>query len=268
MGPGSGVLAFENIRGRTVPTRVFARSPLRFLAPQNHGNYAWTYISSFGGGMVDGDVIDLELRVNAGAHALLMSQSATKVYRSPKGTSQVIHGSIGPDAVFAHLPDPVICFRGARFHQRQHYELSEGASILIVDAMTSGRHRNGERWQFSRFQSELRVERNGQTLFFDSMLLDPAQGPIVDRIGRFDSLATLLMLGPAFSDHATTVLSVIEELPLRRKADLAISAQPHSAGGLVARLASRSTEDLVEALKQLLHFVPDLFGDNPWARKY
>lgn len=266
MHAGTGILEFEHVAGKTVPTRAYARSPLRFLTPENRGHFAWAYLSSLGGGFVGGDAVDLRLEVKPGAHALLLSQSATKVYRSPRGASQSIRCRVGGGAVFAHLPDPVICFEDSRFDQRQEYELGADSSLAVLDAVTSGRHCRGERWLFSSYRSDLTVRRAGRLVFHDSVLLDPAHGPLPERLGRFDVLATLLLLGPIFAEPARELLEL--ERKLGRRSALACSVNALREDGIVMRFAAESTEELHRTVKQLLDFLPGLFGDNPWARKW
>src|SRR5687768_4572798 len=85
--PGRGRLRVVRAGGRSVVTRAYATSPLRLLTPANHGSAAWIYTSSYGGGFVDGDRVELDVEVAEGAAAFVSTQAATKVYRSPNGTS-------------------------------------------------------------------------------------------------------------------------------------------------------------------------------------
>ena len=113
--PGEGAITFELSGGRTAVTRAVARSPLRLLTPRPPGPAAWAFTSSFGGGIVDGDVLRIDVSVGEGASALVTTQASTKVYRSPKGARQVLSATVAEGALLALLPDPVACFGGANF---------------------------------------------------------------------------------------------------------------------------------------------------------
>src|SRR5207245_10808543 len=54
-----GHLAFERAGTATALRRAYAESPLRLLTPRNHGNAAWVYTSTLGGGLLDGDGVRL-----------------------------------------------------------------------------------------------------------------------------------------------------------------------------------------------------------------
>src|SRR5687767_2493021 len=57
----------------------------------------------------------------------------SKVYRSHDGRTsrQSVDAGVGAGAVLAVALDPVTCFAGARYGQRQHYRLDGGASLLL-----------------------------------------------------------------------------------------------------------------------------------------
>src|SRR5438128_729572 len=86
--PGHGSLAFVKVRGTTVLTRAIAASPLRLLHPANSGSAAWAYAATYGGGLLGGDAIDLDVSVGPGAAAMLSTQASTKVYRADVPASQ------------------------------------------------------------------------------------------------------------------------------------------------------------------------------------
>jgi len=80
---GAGLLQLHRLRGRTRVTRSLARSPLKLLAPDTHSPTAAVYVTTFGGGLVAGDHIHLDLDAGQHTTTFLTTQSATKIYRAP-----------------------------------------------------------------------------------------------------------------------------------------------------------------------------------------
>ena len=73
--PRRGVVAVtRGPRGSTV-TRAYAESPLKWLTPATRSEAAWVFASSYGGGLVGGDHLDVEIGVDAGAAAFLSTQA-------------------------------------------------------------------------------------------------------------------------------------------------------------------------------------------------
>src|SRR5689334_5875062 len=135
--PGCGKLHIIQGESRSTVTQAYAASPLRLLMPKNHGRAAWIYTSSFGGGLVDGDRVSLDIEVDAGAMAFVSTQASTKVYRSVRGTNAELRARVGDDALLVLAPDPVVCFAASRYRQTQTFELAATASLVAVDWMTS-----------------------------------------------------------------------------------------------------------------------------------
>ena len=165
--PASGVLDVVRHGRRSVVSRAFASSPLRLLTPSNHGNAAWVFTSTYGGGLVGGDAVHLRIDVADGATALLQTQASTKVYRSPRGASSSMDACVGEGGRLLMLPDPTVCFAGSGFQQAQHVDLDATASLVLMDWMTSGRRAFGERWAFDRYESRLTVRRDGRVVLGD-----------------------------------------------------------------------------------------------------
>ena len=253
--------------GRSVVSRAYATSPLRLLMPRNHGHAAWVYTSSYGGGLVDGDRLVLDIDVGAGAAAFVSSQASTKVYRSVRGTSAEVHARIGQNGLLVIAPDPVVCFAASRYQQVQHFDLAAGSSLVLVDWFSSGRHAAGERWAFDEYRARLRVRQSGTLVVHDSLALRAEDGDLAARLGRFDVLGAALLLGAPMRDRAVEILTRVAQMPVTRRADEVLAAAPVGDGCLL-RFAGTSVEHAGRTLREYLGFVPQLLGDNPWARKW
>lgn len=268
--PGTGRLRIVRSGARSVVTRAFASSPLRLLTPRNHGDAAWVFTSTFGGGLVDGDALELSIDVGPGAKTLLATQAATKVYRSLGdfgGTSLDLSAAIGDDALLVVAPDPVVCFAGARYRQHQSFDLYGSAGLVYVDWLTSGRRASGERWQFARYASRMTVRRDGRLGVLDALTLGPDEGDLPVRMGRFDTVCVVAIAGRSLASYAAQLVSDVSALPVARRADMVIGASSVSEGCLV-KIAATSVEAVGRAVRQYLTFVPTLLGDDPWARKW
>ncbi|MFP2958655.1 urease accessory protein UreD [Myxococcus sp. 1LA] len=264
---GFARLAFERTGPRTIVRTALAHSPLRLLTPRNHGHAAWAYTSSFGGGLVDGDHVSLEVDVAQGATALVASQGANRVYRSPRGCRNDMTARVAEGGLLAFVPDPTACFTGARYAQTLDVRLAPGASLVLADVITSGRSASGERWAFAHYDSTLRVSVGGRALVDERWLLDPRQGALPERLGRFNALATVLLVGPALADAREALSAQLSALPVTSRAELVPAVSPLGQDGLLLRAAAISVEAVLHTTHAWLSFLPALLGDNPWARR-
>jgi urease accessory protein len=267
--PGCGRLAVaRGLGGRSVVTRAHATSPLRLLTPQNHGSGAWVYMSSYGGGLVDGDRIALDVEIGAGATAFLSTQASTKVYRSALGTSSEMRARIAEKALLTVMPDPVVCFAASRYRQTQSFDLSADGGLVLVDWVSSGRLASGERWAFDEYVARLRACVDGRVVLHDALALRGADGDLRDRLGRFNALAVVLILGVRLRERAAEVVARVAHTPVRRRPEQLAAATPVGECGCLVRVAGTSVEQTARAVREYLEFLPGLLGDDPWARKW
>ena len=265
---GRGRFTVERARGRSVVSRAFATSPLRLLTPRNHGHAAWIYTSSHGGGLVDGDDIAVRASIGAGATAFLSTQSATKVYRSPRGTRATLEADVGENALLVVAPDAVICFAGSRYRQTQRVTLGAGSGLVLLDWVTSGRRESGERWAFDEYVSRTVVRLEERLVVHDALALRASDGRMAARFGAYDVLAAAILVGRGLAEEIERLDARVRAEPVKRRADRLIAAAPAGDAGCVVRIAGRTVEDVDDTLRDLLGFVPRLLGDSPWARKW
>jgi urease accessory protein len=268
---GHASLAVEMVHGESAVTSATAGSPMKLLTPVSRGRSAWACTSSFGGGLVAGDQTRLDLEVRARARCFLGTQASTKVYRNPMAracgheSDVTLHG----ESLLVFAPDPVQAFAGSRYHQRQIFNLAESASLVLLDWLSSGRAACGERWEFDRFESRNEVLIEGRRVFVDSLRLDSDGQPLTSthRLGRFNCLATLLLLGPMVEPFAGQTLQDISSHPVARRGSLVVAASPVGSGA-VLRIAGENTELVGREIHRHLQLLSTLLGDDPWARKW
>jgi urease accessory protein len=266
--PGTARLAFRRAgsRGKTALAMAFATSPLRILSPSNHGDAAWLYLASLGGGLVDGDCLDVDVDVGPEASAFLGTQASTKVYRSPRGCSQRLTARVGEGAALAVVPDPVVCFADARYEQRVDVALAPGASALVMDGYTCGRSARGERWAFSRYASRTAITRRGTPSILDATLLDPHHGPIAARMRQFDAVVSLVAVGPRFALVRDAMLASPAQRAPRE--GVIVAASPIGADGCIVRIVATRFESASQTLRSSFAALAHVLGDDPFVRKW
>ena len=271
--PRRGVVAVtRGPRGSTV-TRAYAESPLKWLTPATRGEAAWVFAASYGGGLVGGDHLDVEVDVEPGAAAFLSTQASTKVYRSTAGASTRLAARVADGGLLVSLPDPVVCFASSDYRQTQTFAIEASAGLVALDWMTSGRRGSGERWAFDAYASTTSLRVGGRLVLHDAVRLSATDGDLASRAGRFDVLAVVVIAGERLAAEAARVVAAVSAVPVERRAAVVLSAAPLpgltlAPPGCVVRLAGAHVEDVRGVLRRLLDFVPGLLGDDPWARKW
>ena len=253
-----GRLSFERSGPGTALAEAYAETPMCLVTPRGRGATAWAVTGALGGGLVDGDSLNLSVALGPGARACVRTQGPTRVFRGKSASEASLQLAEGATLVLA--PDPVACFSGARFEQRTGATLAPGASLLFWEILSAGR----DGWGFSRFRSALCVRRAGRTLLDEATLLDAAHGPLAERLGRFQALGTLFISG--LPELRASLRAAIEAAPLPRGARVLSSFSALDEETALVRLAAASVEELQAALRAHLAALPLLLGDSPWRR--
>jgi urease accessory protein len=245
--------------------------------PRNHGTASWVFLASLGGGLLDGDHLDVKVNVAPGASALLGTQSSTKVYRSQAGgagSSQHLQASVGADALLVAVPDPVVCFAEARYEQRVEVALAPSSSLCLLDGYSCGRSARGERWAFSRYASRTTIHRGGARVVVDAVQLDPRHGALADRMGRCDVVLTLIALGPRCAGIRAAMLEAAESASANEASSEALIAASRlegpleGEGGCILRVAAPRFEMASRVLHSSFTELARVLGDDPFARKW
>jgi urease accessory protein len=241
----------------TVLAHACASSPLRLVRPTFPSRACSVCLVTFGGGLVDGDAIDVKLDVEPGATLVVFTQASTKVFR---GTSrQTIRAEVHGTLVL--LPDPVSCFAGARYTQRVDVALAGDGGCVLLDAFTSGRPAFGERWAFDRIDLRTTVSRGKKLVARDALVLDSADGDIARRMGRFEAFATILSIG----SEVDAVTRAIED---QDHDDDCVVARSALADGACLRIAATSPAAVIAAARRALGNLPDIDAVDPFASRH
>ncbi|KAL9685219.1 hypothetical protein QQ045_022667 [Rhodiola kirilowii] len=290
----TGLIVVDKVEGRSSVTRCYSKYPLKFIIPKKAGPSAtdavWIYSLTYGGGIVSGDCISCELIVGDGCTAVLTTQASTKVYKSLglKCSEQILEIKVGSDALLVLIPDPVTCFLGARYTQKQTFSVASNSSLLVVDWITSGRLENGEKWEFELYKSTNNIVVQGhQPLFQDAVLLEHGSSiSIAERMQGYQVVAMVIILGPKLVHVQHKFKEDVKRLmndklyassnvnghhkrtrPDNQKLDFIASCSifgPKGVG-LVVRIAAMTTESVYKFLQQQLASMESSLGVSPYS---
>ncbi|KAI6119004.1 UreD-domain-containing protein [Pisolithus croceorrhizus] len=262
--------------------------PLKLLSPRlAHNDVAIVYVMNYGGGLVCGDRIKLQVRAEGGSRLLLLSQGSTKVFkvRSPNRSSAHLGNPTDGNPLENNATTQLMDVHVAPTSAVGFY-LSKGASMVLLDWFTSGRKSLGEEWVFSRYFSVNEVNVDGRRIAKDIMLLEEplhddtvigtrwpsSRRSLSDRLKPYSCYATLIVCGPL-------VHGVVAQLKdkLRSLSVLAMVAPPRVLWGMtpaddgnifVIRVAGLETEDVKDWLRESLRPLEEVVGIDTYRKAF
>ena len=193
-------LELDVVRHRTRVTRMASRAPLRFLETGRHESAVEIQMSSYGGGILQGDRVGIDVRCGDHAGLLLKSQANTHVYRNENGrqSMQVLQAECGAHARIVSVPDPVVLHAGANFRQEQVWNLSASTDLVLADWMQSGRSESNEQFAFTRFESHVLINIGDRAVLEETLVCRPGNDDIRSPalFGPYDLMLNIYILGP------------------------------------------------------------------------
>ncbi len=135
--------------------------------------------------------------------------------------------------------------------------------------MVSGRRAAGERWAFHEYHSLVEVIAAVVSSCTTRWRCAHATARWRSDLGRFDVLAFAVLAGRPLRGDAERLVAASSAQRVTRRADQLMTASPLGEdGGCILRLAGTSVERVAHTMRELLQFVPDRLGDDPWTRKW
>lgn len=175
-------LVFDRGRERTLLTDVDFRGPLRVQRPfypeegpesGPEGGPCHCYILHPPGGLVSGDRLRIGAEVRAGAHALLTTPSAGKVYGADsRNTAQGQEVRLRVHGACEWLPQETIVFDGANALLSTEVELSEEARFMGWEILCLGRPAGDLPFVRGRLEQRFVLLREGTPLLRERLLAD------------------------------------------------------------------------------------------------
>ncbi|KAH7384087.1 UreD urease accessory protein-domain-containing protein [Phaeosphaeria sp. MPI-PUGE-AT-0046c] len=183
------------------------------------------FLLTYGGGIVAGDAIDLDVQLNGDTRLVLLTQGSTKIFKTPDPfvvSRQQMTVHLSRTAAIVYLPDPVQPFAQTAFSQSQIYNLDgEHGSLCVCDWVTSGRSARGENWDIYEYKSRNEVWTSDDAgkkrlLLRDNLILDKhgrTDMALSSRMDGYSVFGTLIIRGPVFASLAHSFLREFEALP-------------------------------------------------------
>jgi len=209
-------LTFAATDGRTRMVEAYQSGCLRARVPYAEaGEPLNAILINTGGGVTGGDRLVQSVAWRQGAHAVVASQAAEKVYRSVCGDVEIdTRLAVEAGAVAEWLPQETILFDRARLSRRIDIDLAQGASFLGVEAVILGRAAMGETVREGFLRDAWRIRREGRLVYADAQSLCGRIDQMMDRAAIGSGARAMAVAVFAHRDAALMLPAVREALTM------------------------------------------------------
>ena len=281
--PEWSTLEVARVRGKSRLTACKNVQPLKIFNPNSPTETCHVVLSSYGGGMVAGDIIRLHISGLADSRLFISTQASTKVFRSIDGSVAEQHtaGTLGAGALAVVFPDPVVLQAESRYCQIQEWNIEPDSLLLVVDWFHSGRMDQGERFAFSKLHSELRVRVAERLVVLDRFAFCPEEHIAASpaNFAGHQAFFSVFLVGHPADARFQYLGAILEGQKMPGSAgahftinsrDCVVSVARARENVWVLRAAAQSRMALQPLCEQILEALAreELLGYNPLERKY
>lgn len=195
----------ERVGERTRLTELECRAPMQLMRchylDSALPDMAHATIVSPSGGVLQGDHLEVVVRVGPHARLRLDTPSATRLYRMPDAPAeQLISITVEGDGYLEYTPEPTIPFAGSQFSSATTCHVAASATLVLAEVVSAGRAGMGEVHQFRRYASIVDLRRlDGDIAARDATVVEPADGLMLKgRLGGYAALGSLYVVHEGF----------------------------------------------------------------------
>ena len=249
----AGHLHLEAEAGPAGPT-ILARQSFR--APFHIGKSYWdghalqVRIINPTAGILEGDELELAIKVGAGAALLLVTPAATRAFQMKAGRATCRQDfAVAAGGWLECAPEPLFPHRASDYRQDTRLAVADGGELYYVDALAPGRAGGGELWAWRRLRIGLEVELGGWLLLRER--LDCA-GAELERLAAFHGaaeawLATVVLISAQLNPE----VGLWEQVRALAGPGCQLAPTRLREAGWIVRIAADSSPKLRGALEAL-----------------
>jgi urease accessory protein len=203
--------------------------PLKLISPSPTVTQksVLVFLLTYGGGLVGGDQVHLQIKVEPKAKLSIVTQGNTKIFKSASrdiATKQRLYVTIEADAALCLLPDPVQPFAGSVYEQSQIFTLVKGSSVCLLDWVSNGRTARGENWDCSSWRGRNEIWIAGEAgkknrlalrdnVFLEGDSMDQCDMKLKNKMHGLGLFGTLILKGLLVEPLAGFFVAEFASLP-------------------------------------------------------
>ncbi|MBO3200160.1 urease accessory protein UreD [Dermatophilus congolensis] len=282
---GSLDVTFAVRNERTILSRQHHRGALKVIRPFYLSDGAAAAEATLtvlnpGGGYVGGDVYRQHITLQAGAKAVMTTQSATRVYRTPHSeVTQDTDLIVEDNAVLTYVPDELIGYADARYVQRTRAQLAKTATLFAKDVVTPGWAPDGRLFQYRKLHTIFDVvgmptpeHHRGKLLARDNLFLAPERFGISPEhtalAETFTHVGSLLIVSPHVDAGTVDVIRDVLSIHEGKHLHLRTGVSRMPINGVLIRALGVNTAVIDGAIGAVIDQLrADWFGWGPLPRR-
>ena len=216
-------LGFEGRQqdGRPVTRMPIAlhQGPLRVqrpFYPEGKHGCCHVYLLHPPGGLVSGDALQINATVGTGAHALLTTPAAAKLYKADRnGVAWAQHTKLTVEdgGTLEYLPQETLAFDGSRGTQTTTIEMGSRSQCIGWEILALGRPASELPFATGQLEQRFHLTRDGVPVWQERQTLDPKHRRFKGKWGQGGHTVQATLWAVGLEEEADAIEHLREALP-------------------------------------------------------
>lgn len=206
---GLDLVAGVDSAGRTILRKQAFSPPIHISKPHEDAGWLVVNLASPSPGLLAGDRVHCNVRVEQGARLTLTAPSANRIHAMPEGHAELAQTfRVEAGAALDVWPEYLIPQGGARYRQRTVIELEEEATLLWTEMIAPGRAARGEVFAFGELFLAMDLRHGDRLLARERYQLTPERLASVRRLFATPYYASIICAGPLLASGTAALAGI------------------------------------------------------------
>ncbi|WP_369813143.1 urease accessory protein UreD [Virgibacillus halodenitrificans] len=173
------------------------------------------------------------------------------------------------DSFLEYLPDPLIAYKDARYHQKNIVHMEQGATLIYSDILTPGWSPEGEHFSYDSLRLINEIYMENELVLFDHIKLNPKE-QYMDGLGVMEGYTHLGSFIVISEISDSEILDRLYEEIQHENSDFKAGLSALIIPGFTIRIMANSTQLIERILKKCHHIISkEWYKTEPsFLRKY
>lgn len=183
--------------------------------PEGRDGCCHVYLLHPPGGLVSGDALSITASLAEGAHALLTTPAAAKLYKADShGVAWAQHTqlNVADGATLEWLPQETLAFDGSRGEQTTTIDLTGSARCIGWEVLALGRPVGDLPFVSGHLEQRFRLTRDGRPLWIERQPMDPTHPRFKGHWGQGGSTVQATLWAVGLDDENEAIEALREKI--------------------------------------------------------
>lgn len=252
------ICGLDDLGKSTLISQSF-RAPMHLSKPWLDGETLVVNVVNPTAGLLTGDSVETQVKVESGACLLITTPSASRAYRTLAGTIELTQDfTVAAGGKLEVFPEMFIPQAGTSCRQRTHVDVESDGELLWIDVLAPGRVAMGESFEYQLLDWRMDIVLSGKPIVRERSVLEPGKPNLRALRNVFPNAyyGSIYWIG----GKVDPALDLLKQITALQSADVWMGVSRLCAGGLAIKLLTANSPAMRRAIHEIRRLIHEFRG--------